>query len=40
MRNPLIRKPSMSSEKEQASVERLRELATIRRVPFDERGSR
>ena len=40
MRKPLVRKPNMRGEKEQASVERLRELANIRRVPFDERGSR
>ena len=40
MRKPLVRKANMRGEKEQASVERLRELADIRRVPFDERGSR
>ena len=40
MRKPLVRKPNMRAEKEQASLERLRELANIRRVPFDERGSR
>ena len=40
MRKPLSRNPNLRTEKEQASVERLRELANIRRVPFDERGSR
>ena len=37
LRKPLV---NMRGEKEQASLERLRELANVRRVPFDERDSR